>query len=406
MCSKIKNQKSITFIDFVLHVKGGQGHVLSYHKSLSSSVINNEWKYVPILSKGAKEFNIPVNWNYKSVRSGVLDYDRKDVIKLVKSAKILPFFTSMFVFGKDVFGVLKEVVNINTGPKIIFLESFNPMEIWAIVVATFFIKRKNLSFWIMYRGSPNWGGKKHRLMSKTYYIFFYSANLFIKLLIGKKRLILLSDSELLSKSLFGYYKQIAHVLPIPHTPTQFKTRVDKISSKIVLWLPGTPRKEKGIDQVKYMTTIVNKYSEKFKLVAAKSSELKTHYKGMLVKLVDDRLSRDEYELSFFTSDFILLFYDKDLYSEATSGIFVESIVSGSIPLVTKGTWMEYELIKYGLSDLVVNCNSSFLLEDIYSIYTSNKVKINLTNMQKEYRSYHSMSSFSDELKKIYNLSYF
>jgi len=243
-------------------------------------------------------------------------------------------------------------------------------------------------------------------MSKTYYIFFYSANLFIKLLIGKKRLILLSDSELLSKSLFVYYKQIAHVLPIPHTPTQFKTRVDKISSKIVLWLPGTPRKEKGIDQVKYMTTIVNKYSEKFKLVAAKSSELKTHYKGMLVKLVDDRLSRDEYELSFFTSDFILLFYDKDLYSEATSGIFVESIVSGSIPLVTKGTWMEYELIKYGLSDLVVNCNSSFLLEDIYSIYTSNKVKINLTNMQKEYRSYHSMSSFSDELKKIYNLSYF
>jgi hypothetical protein len=239
-------------------------------------------------------------------------------------------------------------------------------------------------------------------MAKTYYVFFRTANFFIRCLVGRGDLIILSDSEPLSKSLTSYYKQVAYVLPIPHTPTIFKTEIIEPSSELILWLPGAPRMEKGINHIKKMAAITNQYAQKMKLIIAKSSGVLSLDGGMSVELVNERISRDEYERQFILSDFILLLYDVDLYSESTSGIFVEAIVSGTLPLVSKGTWMEYELIKYGLGELAIDCNSDSLLQDIISISNSNIINKKLQEMQNIYKDFHSKSSFSKSLKKIHD----
>jgi hypothetical protein len=392
-----------TFMALVLHIFGGKGHVLSYHKALGEALRLNGWIHLAIVSPDPKLADLPCEWSVEYIDSGVLDHEGTEIIKLLKRLNFWAFIKSMYIFGRDFTGVLRKEIESRPNRKIIFLETFNPLQLLSVILSLLFVKRNRLSVWLLHRGGPDWGGRKHRLMAKSFAISFRAMNPIIELLVGRDNLVLLTDSEILSTSLPKYYKRPVHLVPIPHTPVHRRDILDNAKSRdcVVCWWPGAPRVEKGMDAIRRLLSVKDKNADKVTLVAAKSADLVAGTGGIRLETVDDKLDRDDYERRFITSDLILLPYDRGTYGESTSGIFVECIVAGAIPLVTKGTWMTYELEKRNLGELAVDWENDSIVQQIISLATSHSIKQKIKAMQSEYRAFHSIPSYAQVIDSLY-----
>lgn len=392
-----------TFVAVVLHIYGGKGHVLSYHKALGEAIRLNGWTHLAVVSPDPKLPELPREWSVEYIDSGILDYEGTEIIKQLKRLNIWAFIKSMYVLGRDFTKVLRKELAFRKNRKIIFLESFNPLQLWSVILSLLFVKRDRLTVWLMYRGGPDWGGRRHRLMARSFAALFRAVNPIICLLIGRDNLVLLTDSEVLSTSLPRYYKKSVHLVPIPHTPANQVEHTEKRvpHDPVICWWPGAPRADKGIDIILRLVSLKDPDAHKLLLVAAKSTMLVSQADCIRVETVDDKLGRQDYERRFFASDVVLLPYDRDIYSESTSGIFVECIVAGAIPLVTKDTWMAYELEKRDLGELAIDWGSEFLIQQIIGIATSRSIKLKIRTMQSEYRSFHSIPSFAQAIHSLY-----
>lgn len=392
-----------TFVGLALHIYGGKGHVFSYHKALGDAIRLNGWIHLAIVSPCPKLPELPGEWEVEYIDSGVLDYEGTEIIRLLRRLNLWPFIKSMYVMGRDFARVLRRELESRPNSKIIFLESFNPLQLISVVLSLLFVNRSRLSVWLMYRGGPDWGGQKHRLMAKSFSMLFRATNPIIRLLVGKENLVLLTDSEILSKSLPKYYKNPVYLVPIPHTPGQCRNSLSDTKSHghVVCWWPGAPRAEKGLDTIQRLASVKDKDAHQITLVAAKSTNLCAQEGCVRIETVEDKLARQDYENRFFTSDFILLPYDQDIYSESTSGIFTECIVAGVTPLVTKGTWMAYELEKRDLGELAIDWRSESVLQQIIGLATNDSIRQKVRAMQGEYRSFHTIPSFAHALDFLY-----
>mgnify|MGYP001609086973 CR=1 FL=1 len=394
---------SPTFMAVVLHIYGGKGHVLSYHKAVGEAVRLNGWSHLAVVSPDPALTEFPREWNVEHVDSGVLDYEGTEIKRLLKRLNFWAFIKSTYILAHDFTNVLRKELESRPNRKIILLESFNPLQLLSVILSLLFVKRDRLSVWLMYRGGPDWGGRKHRLMAKSFATLFRAMNPIIRLLVGGNNLMLLTDSEILSASLPKYYKKPVYLVPIPHTPVNHGVYTEKEESHehVVCWWPGAPREDKGMGVIRRLASLKDRDAYKVTLVAAKSANLIAQADCIKITAVDDKLDRQDYERRFFISDVVLLPYDRDIYSESTSGIFVECIVAGAIPLVTKDTWMAYELEKRDLGELVIDWGSDFLVQQIIDLATNRSIKQKIRTMQLEYRSFHSIPSFAQAIHSLY-----
>lgn len=393
-----------TFIPIILHIYGGKGHVLSYHNSVREAVRVNNWEYKAAVSPDNEIKKFPKDWDAQYVDSGILDYDRARLSIIVKRFQFWKFFTSFIHFSFDLKKMLASDIKKRNNKKIVFLESFNPLQLFSLVCALLFVPRKNIFVWLVYRGGPNWGGPKHRVMARSFAFIFKILNLLISMIIGESNLVLFTDSDMLRKSLPEYYKSPVHLLPIPHTSTQETSSKIDVRDKVVCWWPGAPRVEKGLEIIRNLALMKSVDTHKINLVVAKSCGLIGCADGVEIVEISDRLDRDEYDSRFFKSDIILLPYDRHIYNESTSGIFTESIFAGAIPLVTKKTWMSFELEKYNLSELAIDWDDHNLVRTIANIANDSEIKRKINFMQSEYISYHNIDSLAAEFNSVYNLS--
>jgi glycosyltransferase involved in cell wall biosynthesis len=395
---------SPTFISFVLHLYGGKGHVLSYQTAVGEAVRLNGWDHLAAISPDPKILNFPSEWKISYVDSGVLDYEGVEIVKLLRSFRIWPFVKSIYKFSKDLRALLRREANDKKNRKIIFMEAFNPLQFLSLVFALIFVNRSSISLWLLYRGGPDWGGVRHRLLARSFSISFRAINPVIELLLGKKNLLLLTDSDKLKISLEKYYKRPVHVLPIPHTSalaieTPRSARQD--SESIKCWWPGAPREDKGLDIIKRLASIESEQAHKLKLFIAKSANVTPVQHGINVVALEDKLEREEYDRMFFQSDLVLLPYDQEIYSESTSGVFTEAIVAGVITLVTKDTWMAYELERHGLRELVIDWNDTAVIERLIRLSNDSEIREKILKMQTAYKKYHNIENFAVALKKLH-----
>jgi hypothetical protein len=98
---------------------------------------------------------------------------------------------------------------------------------------------------------------------------------------------------------------------------------------------------------------------------------------------------------------ILLPYDSWRYGEATSGAFVESVAAGKFPLVSRGTWMAYELEKFGLNELVIDWKSDRLFDIIVELSASASVAEKFAVMRTAYRRFHNESCYAEHMLRIF-----
>ena len=172
---------------------------------------------------------------------------------------------------------------------------------------------------------------------------------------------LITDSQLLTNEYYKISNLNFITFPIPHTP-KYTSDISSINKSFRVTALGDLRIEKGI---RIIIQAIHKFnSEKTNIVFPIDFYLQCNYhmsfadkyKFILndletircfnnVKLIENSINSYEYNNLLNSSDIIILPYDTNEYSSKTSGIFVESIAQGIPVIVTKRTWMAYDLDK-------------------------------------------------------------
>ncbi|HAC64616.1 MAG TPA: hypothetical protein DCF68_14050 [Cyanothece sp. UBA12306] len=386
----LENQEKLStpiLISLIPNLMEGEGHIIPYHQAVNQAIKKLGWKHLVVVPSQGNVANLPREWE------GYLSND--DLEKEGNTWQKIIRLIGVWKLGKSIARYLKDRVINQSDHSIIFLERFIHLQLFALAISLWLVPPKTLSVWLLYRRDT------HKDKTRSIYKLL---NNIIKTRLPKGQFKLLTDSDLLSKSLSIYFQESVIVMPIPHTEIKFCTIHNKDPNfNILCWWPGSPREEKGLDKIQQLvrTSCENTKSNKICLAVAKSSNLEAVKAGIQVKLIDNKLTREEYNYWLSISDTILLPYDFQAYGERTSGIFTECIIAGKIPLVTEKTWMAHELLKYNLGELIINWEEPkqvflSIINIVQNINIKNKIKL----MQKSYNEFHCLDKYAEIMKKL------
>lgn len=378
-----------TLVSVVPDLLNGQGHVYEYHQTVGKAASLIGYKHLVATSPDTIINQLPTNWT-ACLDSNNLEWQTSTIFKIFKIKDIYDWSTRLAKY-------LQVKVIPNSGFVVIFLERFVIPHLLAVILTSLLIPRKNLSIWLLYRRDIH--NQKNR--------FFYKClNNLIKFLLPSKKFQLITDSELLSKSLSRYFEMPVNVVPIPHTEVTLSTDTyTKPDNEILCWWVGSPREEKGLDIMKFFATTVCKSANKICVLAAKSSVIPAVTGGVRVQLIEDILSRSEYLKWLLTCDICLMPYKSFDYRERTSGVFTECVIAGKIPVVMSNTWMASELSKYHLEDLIIDWQVPISdMDKIVGFTKDLYIREKLNCMQREYGEFHSLQGYANKIKMIYSLT--
>lgn len=270
------------------------------------------------------------------------------------------------VFPKGAFGRFWTYYSLFRGNRgVFFIEQFGVKELIFILVAALLGKQKDDVLALLFR--------------RTFYGWKCKLALGVMKWVSKVKLY--ADSELIPKSM-GFD---ATIVPIPHV-----VESQDYGDEWIMWWPGRPRVEKGLEDVRFLA----KYVGNEKLVVSEEARMEG------VVALPKYLDREEYEEWFGRAKVILLPYDPFVYRTATSGIFVEAVVSGKMPVVKDGSWLAYELKRFGLCELIIEWDTPAVVEQIKALYHDEGVRNKLRAMQEAYRQYHCFEGFREALKDL------
>jgi hypothetical protein len=141
------------------------------------------------------------------------------------------------------------------------------------------------------------------------------------------------------------------------------------------------------------------------LVAAAAAALVGTAQGVTVRLIGDRLSREDYAAWLNRAQVILLPYDPVAYRERTSGIFTEAIMAGRIPLVKAETWMAAELARYDLTALVLEWQDPLVVwRSVRDLVNNAEIREKLRRMRQSYCQFHCLPTYAQALQQLANFS--
>jgi hypothetical protein len=356
---------------------GYLGHCFNYQKSVNSASIINGWECRVAIPEDSRFDKKPDGWEKCLMPKVPGSFFRKAIKVASYIFRIYKYLRRQTRFYKG-----KE--------KIIFLESFYTFQLAAILLSTLFISRRNISVWLLFR---------HSTPQLHPYELIYKWMIYVFYALFKGRIVMLTDSDLLRISLSGFFKKDFYALPIPHTGSIIDASpYHKVDDALLIWWPGDPRPEKGLDIVRAMLNTPYHGERKVRFILSEDTPLNAVAVQYDVVKLDSHLSPEQYKKWLLMSDIVLLPYDREVYSEGTSGIFVESIVAGKLPLVTSGTWMEYELKKYDLSELAISwTNIGAILPRAEELRESGIVRKKLAEMRRGYTQFHNEKSFASSM---------
>lgn len=386
----LENQgKSSTpiFVSLIPNLMGGEGHIIPYHQAVSQAVNKLGWKHLVAIPTNSNINDLPTEWE------GYLSHDDLEAEGNIwqKILRLIGVYKLAITIAK----YFKNNVINQSELSIIFLERFIHLQLLSLAIALWLVPTQNLSVWLLYRRDTH--------KDKTRFIYKFLNDL-IKKRLPKGNFKLLTDSELLSQALCDYFQEKVTVMPIPHTDIKVNNlNKNEQSSEILCWWAGFPREEKGWSKIQALVNTSIEDNQKICLIAAKNANLIPIETGLDVKLIENQLTREEYNYWFSISDVILLPYNSDAYGERTSGIFTECIIAGKIPLVTDQTWMSYELLKYDLGELIINWESpQQVFLSILDMTQDNNIKNKIQAMQNSYQNFHCINSYADTMQKLIN----
>ncbi|HDZ23105.1 MAG TPA: hypothetical protein ENH70_01035 [Desulfobacteraceae bacterium] len=375
------NFKLISLIPFLKGV--GKGHDFVYNRSVMRAAAINGWGYAAAIPVSIAADKVPEEWE-KVLPSHILLYKKGLIFRLIRLIHNC-IALRRFIHKK-----------ISSDRNVIFIESFDPSFLFALVVALSLLHKKHLEVWLLYRSEKSCKGFKGVLYKRL--------TLLIHFLVGRKRLKILADSKPLVAWFSSFFRQKVYLVPIPHTNLSSRVSAARKRDQIICWVPGR-QNQKAYNRLVISHLSKQRHSGRIPLlfVIGERWKLQSIEGGVNVRLIPNVLSADEYQYWIQASNIVLLPYDPALYTRSTSGVFVECICAGGIPIVTRGTWMASELSRFGLEELSVDWTSPGLLAKIETIAGSLPISKKLTIMRRTYLAFHNEDNFSRYLRGIANL---
>lgn len=384
-------------ISLVLLDSGGIGHNYEYLSAVGDAAKKLGWQHYAALPSNYNLSDLRTNWSACISGCRTL-HDRKENI-LIKVFRLiltsLKLSVSIYQYLRITLTKIDKCL-----PTIIFVDTFKPPELLAFVISLFFIPSNKLKIWLLYRHDDY---QKH-CIGKFYKII----NWLLQTKFSGNQFIILTDSDKLKNSLCFYFKKQIFVMPIPHTqtlenPVSIKTKNSREDLRVCAWWCGNPNVEKGLANIQRLVKFSHPLAKYLHLFISEDAQINDVSKDICITYLPAYLTRQEYLQKLTEMDILLLPYEIKFYRERTSGIFVEAVCSGKIPLVTKETWMASELTKYDLVELVVDWTEANLIESILSLARDTNIYQKVLQMRDQYLKIHSVDSYAEHMQKIYNL---
>lgn len=370
-----KMEKKLQIYAVLPALKDEVGHIYSYNLALEKAASFNGWKYSALVPYKCRIKNLPLSWE-KGLYSTDWEKNKNFFDKFTPFKNLIRFFR-----------FLKKA---NHAEAIVFLEHFTLVDLGVLFLACLFIRPK-FQFWLLHRYASSQMKGKGRLHNIIHRLF--------KLKIGKRFFKLMTDSELLQKDLKAAFGQEVHLVSIPHGGASGSVtgQSKKISEPIKIWWPGgSIRPEKGLF---FIQTLTREHELKdCQLIVSEGCRPFLKETGK-VEFLPRHLTGEEYDLWMQKADFVILPYDPKIYAFGTSGIFVEAVIAGSCPLASDGTWMAYELKKFGLEKLIFQRDKIMDL-DFQALKADPQILQKLSDMRKSYLAFHNIGHFANLLQRI------
>lgn len=267
-------------------------------------------------------------------------------------------------------------------------------------------------FAVVFRFTYRSNSSIYTWIQKKLHFYFY---LIVKSIVTQKRLLIITDSDLLKNMYDLNIGSATHLFPIPIR--QYLYNKNSISdlhlADLCIGFIGGKAKYKRLDTFLRIIGRLNSSNTSFLIhgLASKNdlydyaSEVLSDEELIDILKLSDRisvksfLSEDDYLMMFKKISIILIPYTSMQFAEGTSSIFTESLSAGIVPLVPNNTWMSSELRKAELPELIVDFSNlgsvvnkiDVILNDLISI----KQKMN--KFIHQWKSYHSSELFTDQL---------
>jgi hypothetical protein len=351
------------FFSLSPHQMNDAGHDFIYQRCVEQAVSPHVAVFKVFMRSDAKLSNRPDHW--------------------------IPFFDSKYKWhGMPYRKILREHGTDNR--RIFFCDGFSLLEGGHILFAFQFLSRSFDELWLILRydfDSLKFCGKLHRAIIHI---------LHRKL---RKRLKLFTDSATLQQDLKKKLNLPIYLLPIPHTNIPIIYTKPSFSNKLRCYWPGLPRLAKGWDHIRRILTFNAPSQPHIEIVASRDAALNSS--NIKTFALPSVLEYDQYWQEILNCDVLLLPYDPSFYRFSTSGIFVEGIVAGKIPVVHAKTWLADELNRFYLQDLIVDWEDPNFWQNIIRLAKDSTIAEKLSQMRYEYRSFHSLNNFAKYLVRMF-----
>ena len=390
------NKNSPILISLVLFDCGGIGHNYEYVNAVCDATTQIDWRHYAALPSNFNGVDLKENWNACLVGCRRLSNHKENLF-----LKTIRLTLRSFKLAKSIHQYLYKCLSAPDNSQIIiFIDSFKPPELLAFVISLLFLPKKQLIIWLLYRHDD--------YQKKIIGIFYKIMNNLIEINVSKQNFVILTDSEKLNNSLTKYFNRQIYVMPIPHTQNIAPSIGKEIrsitsnsdDSSILAWWCGNPNPEKGLAIIQRLVTVFDEFSKQFNLFLSEATHISNKTNDITLTFLPAYLTRQQYLEQLSKIDILLLPYNSNIYKERTSGVFVEGVCAGKIPFVTQGTWMATELIKYNLSELIIDWEQNDVITSIYKLAKDSDIQRKVTQMQNVYVIKHSILSYSQCMKEI------
>lgn len=341
------------------------GHFYHYHRSVQKA-----------LQPQLKEFSVyvPLNSNFAEI---LPDWKKW----------FSPFYNrrSRKKFWKECVSLFQQPA---MGSRIFFLEFFGRRDFVLYALAALLFAKKKDVFWILYRDDFSIRRKKDLKI-----IRFFSKLLQWKY---KERFVPLTDSQLLAEYYQSWFGKKPVLLPILYT--RFQSTAIHLKEKLICTWVGSPRPEKGASEIAALVQIQDPASSRIELDVSGATYFPPVKNQVEIHLRKAFLSEEEYYESLYRSDLVFLPYDSKNYKLRTSGVFVEAILAGKIPLVKEGSWLAHECKRFDLDELIVDWSDPLFFTHLFDLLQNETMLIKLKKMQQAYQAFHGEENFARSLQ--------
>jgi len=241
-----------------------------------------------------------------------------------------------------------------------------------------------------------------------------------KFLSRKYKICLVSDSSRIAEQFTRITRLPVAIVPIPHTSDigngQKQNAVKQISDKndIHFVTLGGARVDKGFavivkaiqlldakDCLDNITFILQIHQAANVQEIEQSIQILKKMNLQNVKLIEKPLDTDEYYEHLMMADVVLFPYKRKIYHSNTSGPFVEALAAGKPVVVTKGTWMDEQLSRFGAGvtfqdeDVDGLAKAICSARDEYSCLAERAI-----DLSEQWIAYHNPENFLKELLRV------